>query len=170
MKISVFLSDLINWISARDNVTFLIAVAGFVMSCYTAVRNVIRSRECYTLDAIDYENRSPNIIQFLVCVSNQSDTPLVITEISVFGTICELEPKAIRRKPEDWNFRHTADFPLCVAARCSQYAYLEFCGDNHGFCQLAPGQTVLFEIRSTRKRAQKTVTLWNKSHYLHTRE
>lgn len=153
----------------RDDVTFWIAVAGFGISVYTLVSSWIKSRENYRIELIDYAYRRKDVIQFLICISNNSDSPLTIVDISVFGVICELEPKSIWGDPGQWDFRHTPDFPLCIPAHSSQYAYLEFVDDNYGFPKLAPGKTVMFEIHSTDLRVQKTVTLGNESHYLHTR-
>lgn len=158
-----------DWFLKQDNITFLIAVIGFAMSVCNALRNWFRTMERYRFEVIDYAFRRKDVIQFLICISNNSDSPLTIVDISVFGVICELEPKSIWGDPGQWNFRHTPDFPLCIPAHSSQYAYLEFVDDNYGFPKLVPGKTVMFEIRSTDLRAQKTVTLGNESHYLHTR-
>lgn len=161
---------MLNWFSNRDNITFLIAIIGFAMSIYSVIRNAIRSAESYTIEVTDYAYRRAEVIQFLVCISNLSDEPLSITEISVFGTTCELYPKMIYGKPENWNFRHTAEFPVCIPAHGCQYAFLEFLGENFRAEQLTPESKVCFEIRSTRKRVQKTVVLGNESHYLHAKK
>lgn len=155
--------------TTRDDITFWIAVGGFILSVYNAVSKWISNRENYRLELIDYAYRSRNVVQFLVCVSNLSSSPLTLTEISVFGTTCERIPKKIYGKPGEWNFRHTEEFPLCVPARSSKFYYLEFVDSRSGFPALSPGKTVIFEIRSTFRRRQKTVLLSNESHYLHTR-
>lgn len=154
----------------RADVTFWIAVGGFMLSVYNAMSKWLSSREHYRLELIDYAYRSKNVVQFLVCVSNLSAAPLTLTEISVFGTPCELFPKKIYGKPGNWGFRHTAEFPLCIPARSSQFFYLEFVDHHNGFPSLSPGKTVIFETRSTFRRIQKTALLSNESHYLHTRE
>lgn len=153
----------------RADVTFWIAVGGFALSVFNAASKWINSHESYRLELIDYAYRSQNVVQFLICVSNLSASPLTLTEISVFGIICERMPKKIYGKPGEWNFRHTAEFPLCIPARSSKFYYLEFVDRHNGFPTLSPEKTVIFETRSTFQRKQKTVLLSSESHYLHTR-
>lgn len=168
-KISTFLAKAAAWLANRDNITYLIALAGFSMSLITALRNFITSREAYSIEVIDYAFRSPRDIQLLICMTNKSENSLSVIDISVFGTTCELYPKKILGKPENWYFRHTAPFPLCIPAHGCQMLYLEFLDGNFQAGQLAPGKRVDLEIRSTRKQVRKTVILGNESHYLHTR-
>lgn len=153
-----------------DNLTFAMAVISFLYSICDFIATQIKSKERYKLAVIDYANRGTDVIQFLVSITNCSDEPLTITEISVFGTTCELTSKAIRGNPEQWNFRHTPDFPICIDAHSCSYAYLEFVKQGIGQNQLDRETAVIFQIRSTRRQAQKTVTLGPKSHYLHSRE
>lgn len=153
----------------RADVTFWIAVGGFILSVYNAVSKWLCEKERYRLELIDYAYRNKNVVQFLVCVSNLSAAPLTLTEISVFGVSCELLPKKIYGKPGNWDFRHTAEFPLCIPARSSQFFHLEFVDHHNGFPVLRPGNTVIVETRSTFRRRQKTVLLSSESHYLHTR-
>ena len=163
------LVKILNWFCVQDNITFLIAVAGFIMSLITTVRNAFNARESYSIEVIDYAFRDSHNVQFLICITNRSDSALSIIDIKVFETICELYPKKIYGEPENWNFRHTANFPLCIPAHGCQHAYLEFLDGSFQADRLGPGKTVRFEIRSTRRQVRKNVTLGNESHYLHTR-
>lgn len=153
-----------------DIVLFIISVVGFGLSIYNFILPLIDSREKYQLDVIDYAVREPISTQFFVCFSNTSIRPLAIVSISYNGITCELEPKAIKNLPSDWNFRSSPQFPICIPARSSQYAYLEFVDRHHSHIPLSSGTAVTFEIHSTRKLAQKTLTLGDKAHYLHRRE
>ena len=157
------------WETVVKWTTFSISLIGFGLSVYNFVHSLITSRENYVLDIIDYEVCTKRVTQFLVCFSNKSDSPLSIISVSYDGTICELEPKKIKGFPTDWNFQSSPRFPLCVPARGCQYAYLEFVSRSPKQKPLSPHTAVNFEIRSTRKLVQKTVSLPEKSHYLHTR-
>ena len=160
----------IKWFFDIDNLTFLMAMLGFIYAVLDIAVSWLRSRESYKLSVIDYEHRNPDVAQFLIAITNKSNNPLVISGISVFGTTCELLPKAIRGTPEKWNFQHTAEFPICVEAHGCCYAFLEHVSPGIGQNPLDPGITVTFQIRSTRKLARKKITLGNRSHYLHKRE
>lgn len=153
-----------------DSLTFLMAVLSFLYSICDFIVTRVKSKESYKIAAVDYANRGDDVMQFLVSITNRSDEPLTITEVSVFGTTCELTGKAICGKPESWNFQHTPDFPICIDAHSCSYAYLEFVKQGIGQNQLDHGTSVIFQIRSTRRQGQKTVTLGHKSHYLHSRE
>lgn len=160
----------IKWFLDIDNLTFLMAALGFLYAVLDIAVSWFRSKESYKLAVIDYENRNPDVVQFLIAITNKSNNPLVISEISVFGTTCELLPKPIWGKPENWNFLHTAKFPLCLDPHGCCYAFLEYVSPGIGHNQLDPGTTVSFQIRSTRKLARKNTTLGSRSHYLHKRE
>ena len=160
-----------NWLFTQENITFAIAVAGFLLSLGQIIVSLIKSRENYRLAVVDYAQRDPNCIQFLMCVENRANLPLCITSIGFQGVTCELVRKAIRETPDAWNFQHTADFPLCLAPHSSLYAYVEFLDVSSGsfsHTALCHGTTVSFEIHSTRKLAQKKLVLGDISHYLHT--
>lgn len=160
----------IKWFLNIDNLTFLMAALGFMYAVLDAAASWLRSKENYKLSVIDYASRETNVIQFLVGITNNSNEPLIISEMSVFGTTCELLPKPIRGNPEKWNFQHTIGFPVCIEAHGCCYAFLEFVAPGIGHNQLDPGITVSFQIRSTRKLARKNTTLGSRSHYLHKRE
>ena len=154
----------------QDTITFLIAVVSFIVSIGSSIVSAFKSRESYTVEVIDYAYRNSEVIQFLICITNNSNTPLSVIDISVFGTVCELYPKKIWGNPGEWNFRHTSEFPVAISAHSCRNLYLEFCGENFESWRLAPGIETNFEIRSTRKLVQKSVSLGKTSHYLHTRE
>ena len=159
----------LDFLSQQSNVTFLIAVVSFILSTGHIVVSVLSGKESYKLEVVDYAYRDKNVIQFLVCIANRSNSPLSIISISAFETTRELFPKMIYGKPENWNFRHTVEFPICIPAHGCQYAYLEFCGDNFQAELLTPDSKVAFEIRSTRKQVRKIALLPKQSCYLHAR-
>lgn len=155
-------------ILTKENITFLIAVISFCLSVFSLIKSAIQNRESYEIKLIDYATRKKDIVQFMVVILNYSANPLSIVSFSAGETTCELVSKAIRGYPENWNFRSTPNFPVCIPAHGCQYAYLEFVG--YQGIPLAPGTKLTFEIRSTHQRRSKTVLLGDTSHYLHTRE
>lgn len=163
--------DFYKWFCDRDNITFLIAVISFLLTTYQLVRNAVLSKENYKVSAIDYAKRRNDCVQFLLCVENLSKSPLCISEITFYGTTCELTKKAIHGNPHDWNFQSTGDFPLCIQPHSSQYVYVEFLDIALGtfpHIELCRGTAVTFEIRSTHRLARKKLMLGDISHYLHT--
>lgn len=150
-------------------ISCFIAVASFTMSTLSIVLAYIKGRESYTFDVIDYAWRNNRVIQFLISISNRSDNPLTITDITFDKTVCELVPKAIRGDVGAWNFQTTPHFPLCIPAHGCQYAYLEFVGGPFPQNLLDQGKVVTFQIRTTRMQGQKIVSLGRISHYLHMR-
>ena len=157
------------WIGTQDNITFLIAVASFLITTVHVLASLIKSLESYSVDVIDYVKRTGRVVQFLVCVSNLSDMPLTVISIDFSVATCELHPKAIRNNPGAWNFQKTAEFPLCISPHSCQYAYLEFLDGDFQHMQLCRGTAVTFRIRSTRHLGQKSIILGDTSHYLHTK-
>lgn len=145
----------------------LAGVLGLALSLFIAISGAIKARENYIVRVIDYADFG-GTTRFLISISNNSRTPLVITEISYQGTICELEPKKVRGNPEAWNGATTPRFPLCIPAGGAQFAYIEFLLAQH--IPLSPGTTVTFQIRSTLLLEQKIVVLGRTSHYLHRKE
>ena len=66
-----------------DNLTFLMAVLSFLYSICDFIVTRIKSKESYRIAVVDYANRGADVMQFLVSITNRSDEPLTITEISV---------------------------------------------------------------------------------------
>lgn len=152
-------------------ITIVIAVAGFVLSLFLALRDVYRHRLQFKVDIIDYrqwDERHDNTAQFLIVISNTSAKPISITRICIGRDECELEPKAIHRNPTAWNSATTPQFPVCVPADSSAFAYLEFVG--YSGIPLTQGTEVTFEIQTTHRLVRKTLLLGPLSHYLRTRE
>lgn len=163
------MQELLEWLSVRNNVTFMIAVAGFLISSYTMISGWYKSLECYELRVVDYTTHG-DVAQLLLCIENHSDSPLTIVEFSAFGKTCELRPKRIRGKPESFGFQATPQFPICISAHGAQYAYLEFVGADVPVAGLYPGSTVRLRVRSTRREESIDIALSRISCYLHTRE
>lgn len=144
-------------------------VLGFFLSLFLAVNSAVKRRESYSVDVIDYCVPRAGVTQFLVCIQNMSDSPLSIICVTYDGMPCELERKKIRVVEGRSNFQTTPDFPLCISGHGAVYSYLEFVDYEREHKPLSPGITVTFEIQSTRHRKQKTLSLHDTSHYLHTR-
>ena len=141
-------------------------VIAFILSVGTIVCHVLRNRIAFDVDVIDYADFGSST-RFLLSIRNRSFHPLVITSIVYNATTCELEPKMIRGRPEQWNFRSTSRLPLCIQPRSASADYIEFL--THLHTPLAPGTTVTLEIQTISGLVRKTLTLGNKSHYLHTK-
>lgn len=147
-----------------------IALLSLFLSVGQIVVSVIRSRESYSVDVVDYKQPLSAIVQVLMVIENKSGRALTITEIMLEGVPCELEPKKIRGNEGKFGFCHTLEFPLCIPPHGCMYCYLEFldiAGSTFPRIELSPGRGLNFEIRSTRRSVRKTVTLKDKSHYLH---
>lgn len=140
------------------------AVLALALSLVNAWRSHIEEKERFSLSVVDYLD-GHNVAQFFLGVSNLSAKPLVITGVTFRSVLCELEPKRIRNRPEDWNFVSTPRFPVCISSHSAAAVYLEFVGCARN--SLAPGQQVSFRIQTSARSVWKTVPLGNTSHYLH---
>ena len=149
-----------------DLLSTLAGVAGFCLSLFLAISNLLKNRIIFELSVLDYTQVNA-ISQFFVSIVNKSYSPLVITEIEFCGIICELEPKKIRNNPEDWNGVTTPRFPLCIPARSAQLVYLEFVGCKHS--PLVADTWVTFQIQTISRRESRSVLLPGTGHYLHIR-
>lgn len=141
-------------------------VIALLLSVGTIVCHALRGRAAFDVDVIDYADFGAST-RFLLAIRNRSYQPLVITSMVYNATLCELEPKMIRGCPDQWNFRATSRFPLCIPPRSASADYIEFL--THSHIPLAPGTTLTLEIHTISGRVRKTLSLGNKSHYLHTR-
>ena len=159
--------ELFKSITSQD-IYNILGILGFLLSASMAILTFLRSQENYSIDVIDYANRHSDIVQFLVIITNKSSSPLTISSITYEGTVCELEPKKIRGKYQQFGFVSTPFFPICLDPHCSRYIYLEFL--DMPYIPLSRGTTVNFQIQSTRKQAHKVLLLGDISHYLHNRE
>lgn len=140
---------------------------GLVLSICIMVSQWLQNRENFKISVLDYSDAMSSV-RFLIAVENHSRTALVVTSVSAFGTDCELEPKRIRGNPEAWNGVASVRFPVRVPARDAEIFYIEFLTNRH--IPLSPETSVTFEIHSIGHTALKTVSLGNKSHYLHKKE
>ena len=151
----------INW-------ELIIAFISLFLSVFAIISNALRSKGKYNVSIIDYKFIDPDILQLLIGLTNQSDSPLIIKSISCNGFDCELEPKQIKGIQGKFGFFATPNFPVCIPSHGCQYAYLEFLNYKH----IAPsyGTTLTLEICSTRHSVRKNLLLGHISHYLRTRE
>lgn len=155
------------WFCDRDNVTFFIAVVGFVLSIYSTIKISIQNRESYKIEVIDYTKALERVVQLYICITNLSSSPLAIKEISLNGVTCELWPKAIRGDENKWNFQCTPQFPICIAGRHCQYAFIEFVSSELKDVPLKSGDKLSLKVQTSKKTTEKTILLGNVSHYLH---
>lgn len=146
---------------------FSVIISGFslALSIGLAVWTYTKERESYSVDIIDYRAFQTESL-FLLCISNPSSCPLIITNIKYDGFACLLEPKPFETR-RGVPVRATADFPLCIPAHGAQYAYVLFPDAGGQHKQLNPGIVVNFQIRTTQSLSQRTVTLSHTGYYLH---
>lgn len=163
------MNNLLDWLGVRDNVTFFIAVASFIMSVWATGSAFLRSLESYAVEVIDHSTPRSDVMQLMVCIRNASSSPLTVLSFSMFGTTCELRPKKIRGNPEAFGFQGTPQFPICIPARGAVYAYVEFVGSDLPIAGLYPGRKVDLSVRSTIREQTLTITLPDTACYLHSR-
>lgn len=148
-----------------DFLSALAGVIGCALSVFLLIRDRLRERLFFSLDVVDFASRGNSTYLYLLIV-NRSRLPLVITSFSFDGTICELDPKCIRNNPRDWNFQHTPQFPLAIAAQAAQMAYIEFASPQQR--RLTPGMPVTLQIQTIGKAVRRTVILGKPLRYLNT--
>lgn len=150
-------------------ITFVIAVAGFIMSAATWFREIWLRGNHLTISVLDY-SWPLNTVQFLVLIQNSSTLPASISKISAHldgqRFDCEIEPKKIKTTSAS-GLITTPHFPIAVAPLSFYSAYLEFVDAPD--MQLSPGKKVVFEIHTSRGMVRKSVVLGDKGHYLHSR-
>lgn len=154
-------------IFSKENVTFLIAVAGFFMSALTLLKEFWGRRNSLELTIIDYKTYRTGIAQFYIQIQNKSSLPASVSKI-VFEFrenwyTCELEPKLIKKTPAVCI--KTPCFPVTVPPTAFFACYLEFLGVPN--MQLSPGTVVSFQIYTSRGILKKSITLSSAEHYLH---
>lgn len=138
-------------------------VAGFALSLWIVLFGWFQRREAFKVTVLDYSDL-PSSVRFFLLIRNESNSPLVITEIKYLGTTCELEPKKIRGEPGSWNAVSSARFPVRVRPHDAELLYIEVVGCE--YIPLAPDTWVSFQIQTISRSAQKTALLGNKSRYL----
>ncbi len=145
-----------------QNIYNVMAILGFCASAFLCVRVYINSRKNIAIKVVDY-NKHDHVVQFFLCIQNNSDKPLCIDSIEIpNGVQCELIPKKITDKLS------TPMFPLNLSGHQGSFYFLEFlyCAD----IELAPGKTIVFLVHTNRGQIETSLTLGNISYYLHTRE
>ncbi len=152
---------------SKENITFVIAVAGFLMSALSWLKEFWQKRNAIDLVIIDYANPKRSIVQFYLQFQNKSSMPASVSMIEVESKgndySCELEPKLIK---ETRSVRIlTPQFPLSLPPMAFYSCYLEFLGVPN--TQLGPGTVVSFRIHTSRGILRKSLTLSCKGHYLH---
>lgn len=162
-------SDFSHWIVKAENASLAVSAFALAVSVFTLARDMLGNRERYTIEIIDY-SQPLHCIQLLISITNRSGSPLILTHFSLLGICCELEPKRIRGRAENFGFQSTPVFPLCISAHGACYAYLEFVYDSPPQIDLSAGKDLTLQIHSTRRQARRTIQLGSKSHYLHSRE
>ena len=140
-------------------------IAGFLLSLFILFRDCLRNRISFSVDVIDYADFGGST-RFYLLITNHSHRPLTITKVIYDEVLCELDPKKIRNRPEDWNFQHSVQFPVCIAALDARMVYLEFVASPH--TQLSPGKAVSFQIQTISRSVLKTLILASRLCYLNT--
>ena len=154
-------------IFSKENVTFLIAVAGFFMSSLTWLKEFWSKRNALDLSIIDYKKYENGVVQFYIQFHNKSSIPASISKVDLElrekWYTCELEPKLIKKTVS--NCAKTPQFPIPVEPNSFYACYLEFLKIPN--MQLAPGTVVSFQIHTSRGILTKSITLSSEEHYLH---
>lgn len=149
---------------------FIIAVASFLMSLATWVRELVLYRNRVDLEIIDY-TQYRDILQFFLRFRNKSSLPAYIAKISVSSDKnqwydCELEPKRIKKTLSGYEVM-TPRTPINLPPTSFSADYFEFLG-----CQgisLDPGKPMFFQIHTSRGKLTKSLILAEPGHYLHSK-
>lgn len=148
--------------------TFIIAVAGFLMSLATWLRELVLYCNRIDLEIIDY-TQYRDILQFFLRFRNKSSLPAYIAKISVSldkkqWYDCELEPKKIKKTPSGYEVM-TPRTPISLPPISFSAEYFEFL--NCPGTSLTPGIQVFFQIHTSRGLLKKSLKLFEPGHYLH---
>lgn len=140
-----------------DIAAFCISALSFLMSAILTVKDMIRSREFYTVEVLDYRQLPRGEATLYIYVCNRSQELLTISRFSISGVTCELEriPLHIGESVT----RHTPDFPVCIPPKGSAYLYLDFPCQPARQMLLNPDKALNLEIQSTRGKVSKSVNL-----------
>lgn len=151
-------------------ITFIIAVAGFLMSLATWLRELVLYRNRIDLEIIDY-TQYRDILQFFLRFRNKSSLPAYIAKISISSDKelwhdCELEPKRIKKTPSGYEAM-TPRIPISLPPISFSADYFEFLG-----CQgtsLTAGKQMFFQIHTSRGILEKSLKLSEPGNYLHSK-
>lgn len=150
-----------------DFLSKLVGAAGFGLSLFLAISGFLKNRQSFDVSVIDYRDFG-KATTFFLSIVNKSQSPLVITEVTYLGTVCELEPKRIRNDPQAWNGVTTPRFPICIPARSAQCVYLEFVGRlDPQHIPLTADIWVTLQIQTISHKELRTLLLGPPGHYLH---
>lgn len=158
-------SEVVN-IWSRDDITFYLALISSVLSIFSTLHILISSRKNISIEIFDY-TKVYKTVQFFMYVQNKSHLPICISCISIIYDDkkypCELIPKKIRGTGEE--LIRTPQFPLNLTPQHGIHSFFEFV--NSPDIELTPGKNVDFLIYTNRGVLKKSITLPEKSHYLH---
>ncbi len=149
---------MLDWFSQRENITVTISVASFILSLVSIALQYFRGLERYKLSVVDYAVRY-DVLTVFFSLENRSANPLVIVNVSVLETTCELLPKLVRKILNGQEALTTPMFPVCVPAHGCSYFFLEFHIDRSQQKLLVPGTKVNFQIHTTRRVTKRNLRL-----------
>lgn len=159
---------MLDWLTMQ-NITFGIAVAGFIMSLLSCCRDFFLRRNRIEMTVLDYVKHPSGVIQFLCLFQNKSSIPASVSNVSINTQgrkyDCEFEPKLVKGI-EGKILISTPAFPLSLSPIAFSSYYFEFLGAQD--ISLTPGTTLIFQIHTSRGVLTKLVVLGDKGHYLHT--
>ena len=150
----------------RENITFLLACIGSLGTFIAGLKAFFHGRKKISVEIIDY-TKVDKVVQFFFYLQNHSSNSLCISSVYLKtperSIRCELLEKRIR-KTADLLYR-TPLFPLNLAPHVGAAYFLEFlnCPD----IALEPGKKVSLEFHTNRGLIKKSLSLPEKSHYLH---
>lgn len=151
-----------------ERVTFLIAIASFLMSAISWGRELWFRRNRVDLSVIDYCSYSRTCVQFYLRFHNRSTLPASVSCVTVrigdTELVCELDQKHIRSTPAGHMLESPA-FPLSLPPVAFSAHYLEFLTDQD--IPLTAGTQVVFVIHTSRGEIVQETELPSEAHYLH---
>lgn len=148
-----------------DIAALCISAISFLMSVILTVKDMIRSREFYSVEVLDYKQFPSGEAMLYIYVCNRSQEMLTISRFSISGVTCELEQKPLQIKGAIP--RHTPDFPVCIPPKGCAYLYLDFPYRLDQQMLLNPNKALNLEIQSTRRTVSKSLSLKYQVQNLH---
>lgn len=162
------------WISNRDNVTFLIAIAGFALSIWNFVENILKSRKKLSFHIFSVDTYK-DLMVVTMAIENLSQLPIAITNIKYVSgnrkTSCTPIPKLVCEATKrcgnvvtDQRSTYSEKIPIQIPSLGAFSGVILF---EHLPEELKSRPTSLtFEISTNRGKAfQKTVELTEESLY-----
>ena len=132
------MKEILNWFLSRDNVTFVIAVAGFVLSLWNTLHDWFRNRKALIIEAkevfslSDPEGQTTEIVKFIA--TNKSKEPITLSGLSI--SCCEKSNEfgeyrlCLARQLNDKTEWHAMIFPIKIEGLGGELLFFASSGDR----------------------------------------